>query len=205
MQRLLSLLLFLLFVAPFAQATTTKASDFGYDPSNATAAFRAAIESDFDTIIVDLQAEDWWLEPTVFFGLEDKSIFFERDVVLRALPGAFDDQNANLIRLVGGKNIVLEGYSVSFQMNKAEYDTIAWSEWRHCLALWDCENVSIEGLTFKDSGGDGIFIGGSHEFGVGYCKDIRIKNVLCDNNYRQGMSVISVENLLVQHSRFDRT
>jgi hypothetical protein len=63
--------------------------------------------------------------------------------------------------------------------------------------------VNVYGLTLRDSGGDGIYINGGSEQHC--CKDVHIKDVLCDNHYRQGISIISVDGLLVENCAFNNT
>ena len=70
------------------------------------------------------------------------------------------------------------------------------AEWRNVLALQSCTNVRIYGLTLAESGGDGIYLGTAT--GSVPNKDIIIKDVVCDKNYRQGISVINAENLLIE-------
>lgn len=69
------------------------------------------------------------------------------------------------------------------------------AEWRHVICLHGCTNVQITGLTLAESGGDGIYVGA----GGGPCVDVRIRDVVCDRNHRQGISVISAENLLIEN------
>ena len=64
------------------------------------------------------------------------------------------------------------------------------------LDLQSCTNVRIYGLTLAESGGDGIYLGTAT--GSVPSKDIVIKDVVCDKNYRQGISVINAENLLIE-------
>jgi hypothetical protein len=71
------------------------------------------------------------------------------------------------------------------------------------LSLRGCRNVRVYGLTLRDSGGDGIYVAGSGK--QLYSKRIHIKDVVCDNNYRQGISVISVDGLLVENCVFRNT
>src|ERR1051325_10654091 len=59
------------------------------------------------------------------------------------------------------------------------------------------------GTTLRDSGGDGIYVEGRGKLSAS--RDIHIKDVVCDNNYRQGISVISVDGLLVEESTFKNT
>jgi len=58
-------------------------------------------------------------------------------------------------------------------------------------------------LTLRDSGGDGIYLGRTSE--RAYNENVVIRDVVCDNNYRQGLSVISARNLLVENSAFNNT
>lgn len=76
-------------------------------------------------------------------------------------------------------------------------------EWGHGIALYNSQNIRINNVVCKKCWGDGIYIGvNSAEQS---CKNILINNVLCDDNRRQGLSVISVDGLKVLNSEFDRT
>ena len=66
------------------------------------------------------------------------------------------------------------------------------------MGLYSCENVKIIGLTLMSSGGDGVYVGNAHK-PLNYCKDIVIKDCVIDDNHRQGISVISVVNLLIEN------
>jgi len=86
-------------------------------------------------------------------------------------------------------------------MWKADYDDEALYEkasWRHCLNISGCTNVQVLGLTLAESGGDGIYLGS----GAGRApnRDVVIRDVVCDSNYRQGISVICAENLLIENT-----
>jgi polygalacturonase len=71
------------------------------------------------------------------------------------------------------------------------------------LSIRGSSDIAVEGLTLADSGGDGIYVAGGRA--RDHCRNIRIKDVVCDNNYRQGISVISVDGLLVENSVFRNT
>jgi len=77
------------------------------------------------------------------------------------------------------------------RMRKAEYA----GEFRHCLNVRGSTDWLVDGaLAFNDSGGDGIFIGPSEtdldDLRI-QCADYAVKNVVCDNNRRQGISILS--------------
>jgi hypothetical protein len=65
------------------------------------------------------------------------------------------------------------------------------------LRICGCTNVTVSGLTLAESGGDGIYLGAGKDDTTN--KDIVIRDVVCDRNYRQGISVITAENLLIEN------
>lgn len=69
-------------------------------------------------------------------------------------------------------------------------------EWRYALRIKRSANILVEGLRICDSGGEGIGVSG---------KDIIIRNCVCDNNHRQGISVFDVENLLIEDTVMSNT
>ena len=71
------------------------------------------------------------------------------------------------------------------------------------LRILGCSNVKVYGLTLRDSGGDGIYV--ARGATQAHCKDIYLKDLVCDNHYRQGISVISADGLLVENCVFQNT
>ena len=71
------------------------------------------------------------------------------------------------------------------------------------LDLAGCTNVLVEGLRLENSGGDGIYVGATKN--LAGCKDVVIRDVICDGHHRQGISVISAENLLIERCTFSNT
>jgi len=176
------------------------ASSFGFNSSDATAAFEAALKSGSSFVVVDKQNSDWIIRPTKFFDLRDMTIIFEEGVVLRAKSGAFSDDNDQLVQLFRPRNVVIEGYGATFKMLKNEY---TFGEHRHALTIKKANGLTIRGLTFKDSGGDGIIIAGIEQ--GSYSQNVTIEDVTCSNNRRQGMSIISAQNVFVRNSQFLNT
>ncbi|MDO6819746.1 PKD domain-containing protein [Zobellia sp. 1_MG-2023] len=176
------------------------ASSFGFKSGDATAAFEAALNSGNSYVVIDKQSSDWIIKPTRFFDLTNMTIVFEAGVTLRAKSGAFTSSSAILFELYRPKNVIIEGNGATFKMNKSEYNS---GESRHALSIRQGNNITIKDLTFRDSGGDGIYIAGGNS--LNYSKDITIDNVICDNNRRQGMSIISAQNVYVKNSTFKNT
>ncbi len=99
---------------------------------------------------------------------------------------------------------MLWGYRATLRMRKADYvnpDLYEEGEWRHCLRLTRCENVRVYGLTLESSGGDGIYIGGIQQL----CRNIEIRDCVCDDNYRQGISVTNAETLRITNCMLRNT
>ena len=184
---------------------TVKASAFGFHPEDATAALQKAIDSGARKIIVDNTGKDWITRP--LFLRSNQEIIFEDGVTLRAKKGEFKGVNDSLINLNNISNVVIRGEgAVTLAMNKKDYDNPAlyrFSEWRHTISIRGAANIKISGLTLKSSGGDGIYVARGKN--LSYSKNITVDNVTSEDHYRQGISLISVEDMLIRNSKFIRT
>ena len=85
-------------------------------------------------------------------------------------------------------------------MNASAYTR---AEWRHGIWIGDrfgaagTRDITISGLRIESTGGDGVYIEG--------LKTGSVTNVTTDGCYRNGMSIISAENLLVEDCTFANT
>ncbi|HHJ49568.1 MAG TPA: T9SS type A sorting domain-containing protein [Phaeodactylibacter sp.] len=204
--KLFTLVLLSLFALK-TQASSILASSFGWNGQDDTQALYDAFTFEADTLIVDLQDGDWISGPLIFEeNVNDKVIIFEAGVVLRALEGAYDDMlYRGLLTFFNCQHVTLIGYGARLQMNKEEYIALNdGSEWRHTIALRGCRNVKIFGLELVSSGGDGIEISGLWQQAVP-SEDIHIKNCKIDDNYRQGISITSAKNVLIEHCEITNT
>jgi hypothetical protein len=186
-------------------ATSVNASTYGWNATDATVALRNAMKSAYDTIIVDLQAGDWLIKPLEFDSLANKTIIFQPGVNVVAKPGAFSYIYAVLLRFNESDNINLIGYGATLKMQKSEYIAYNNSEYRHCLSLNSCNNFKIYGFRIMDSGGDGIYVGAYTFPYKTFSENILLKDIWCDNNFRQGISVTSVQHLRVERCWFTNT
>lgn len=174
-----------------------KASSFGYNASDATKALQGAINSGATRVVVDNVGE--WVVDRIYLT-NDQELFFEKGVVMVAKRGSFKGTGDSLLNLVGVRNVVITGNGALLRMWKSDYFGLGYKkgEWRMGINIRSASNIVIRGLTIKDSGGDGIYLGCASGF-PNYNYDITIRDVVCDGNARQGISVISVENLLVEN------
>ncbi|MCX8066159.1 MAG: right-handed parallel beta-helix repeat-containing protein, partial [Candidatus Hydrogenedentes bacterium] len=98
------------------------------------------------------------------------------------------------------ENLKISGYGAVLRMHKRDYQNKAIyepAEWRMAISLRGCKNVTIEGIRCESSGGDGIYIGSTDK--RNRCEDVVIRNVVCHDNHRQGISVISAKNLVIEN------
>ncbi len=182
---------------------TARASWWGFNSEDATKALQAALDSRAKRVVVN-RMEGPWIVTTIRLP-SDKELVFEPGVVVEAKRGAFLGKSDSLFAAGGCKNLVLRGEGATFRMHKADYHKPPYepAEWRHTLTLRGCENLTVEGLTLADSGGDGIYLGTGSNRATN--RNITIRNVVCDGNNRQGVSVITAENLLLENCVFSDT
>jgi hypothetical protein len=196
--------------------TVANAAWWGFDEEDATAALQAAINSGAKTVIVPNMTKDWIVRPMTLVG--NQELVLEEGVVITAKRGEYRGGGDCVFTARDVSNLTIRGYGATVRMQKEDYIVgkvlldMGWNrwfgqyqkaEWRMPLSLQGCCSVKVYGVTLRDSGGDGIIVGrGSQRT---YSKDIHIKDVVCDNNYRQGISVISVDGLLVENSVFRNT
>jgi len=187
-----------------AEGLVVDALTFGFDPADATSALQAAIDTGAQTVIVPNMGTDWIIRP-VFLNNSNQEIIFEEGVVVTAKVGEFHGQADSLFSGWSRENITITGYGATLRMQKQDYlgPDYTWSESRMGLRFYSFSNLVIQGLTIRDTGGDGIFLG--VDIAPTLNSNVVIRDVVLENNYRQGISVVSAENLLIENSIFRTT
>ncbi len=174
------------------------ASWWGYNSEDATASLQAALDSGVKVLRVDKQSGPW--NVTTLNIPSDIEIIIDAGVTVQTKEGAFLEPEAYLFSINHQKNVVIRGGGPGAQllMRKSDYHQAPYekSEWRHGIALRSVKNVRIEDLAIRSTGGDGIYLG-ADKLGTP-CEDVTIRRVICDDNNRQGISVISAKNLLIE-------
>ncbi|MFC1760900.1 right-handed parallel beta-helix repeat-containing protein [Planctomycetota bacterium] len=182
---------------------TARASWWGFNPADTTQSIQAAMDCRAKRIIIEDMGRPWVI--TTIRLPSDKEIIFEPGVVVEAKRGEFRGKYACLFQAEGRKNLTIRGTGATFRMHKSDYRKPPYelAEWRHALSIRGCENVLIEGLTLSKSGGDGIYLGAGSNGEANL--NVTIRRVVCDENHRQGISVITAENLLIEDCVFRNT
>ena len=185
------------------QRDDANAAWWGFDPADSTAALQAAIDSHAKRVLVPYMGAPWIVRPITLRS--DQEIDFEPGVLILAKRGEFQGGGDSLFSAVGVSNLTLRGYGATLRMWKKDYQNPPYekAEWRMGIALRGCRNVRVEGLRVESSGGDGFYVDGGA--GRDWSEDITIRNCVASDNHRQGISVISVVNLLVENSTFAAT
>jgi hypothetical protein len=172
------------------------ASTFGFNTTDATTALQSAINTG-QNVFVPNMGSDWIVTP-ITLTQDNQEILFESGVVVAAKAGVFLGDEF-LFVAPDRQNVKMIGYGATLKMRKSDYTQPPYthSEHRHGIVLGTVNNFEIRGLTIKDTGGDGIYVGGSGNL---YSENVLIKDVILDNNYRQGISVISAKDLTIDNA-----
>lgn len=175
---------------------TANAAWWGFDAEDATEALQAAIDSGAKKVVVPYMGSDWNVTPITLRG--DLELLLEPGVVVCAKKGAFKGKGDSLFSASNARDVSISGYGATLRMHKDDYQSEAYepAEWRSTLDFMGCSNIQLKGLKLESSGGDGIYLGSTEE--QCYCKDIVIRDVVCHDHHRQGISVVSAVNLLIE-------
>lgn len=182
--------------------TEARVSWWGFDAADSTEFLQQAIRSGARKLIIDRHPSPWVTRPLT--GVSNQEIVFEEGAELVALEGAFRAKGDCLFSFNGCENVIIRGQkadrgrSARIRMHKRDYQSDAYekSEWRHGLAFHSCRKVLVQDLAIEQTGGDGIYLGVSP--GKGPNRNVVIRRVDCNGNHRQGISVISAEDLLIE-------
>lgn len=169
---------------------------WGFDPADATAALQGAIRSGAARVIVENVGSPWIVTPIQLAS--NQELVLEKGVVVLARRGEFRGKTDALWTASLCENVTITGHGATLRMWREDYagGDYAKAEWRHGISLRSCTGVRIAGLTIEDTGGDGIYLGVGKK-GVANT-DVQIRDVVCQRNHRQGISVISAEKLLIE-------
>eukprot|EP01050_Picozoa_sp_SAG11_P018977 SAG11_NODE_2954_length_2815_cov_2.853093_1_plen_254_part_00 len=187
------------------------ASCFGFNASDATDTLHAAFGSGAARLTIDsVQGQPWLVRPLILANVSGLHIALAAGVAVLAKQDEFHGLDDSLLRVADVDGVVISGGSGSrLSMRRDDYAVPSRgscpscrpyrkAEWR--MGIWldaSARNVRLERLHVTDSGGDGLFVYGAVNTTVVDC--------MFERHYRQGMSVISADGLLVERSTFADT
>lgn len=129
------------------------------------------------------------------------------DVTLTLAPN--DYKSYSIINIKGRENVAVKGGKIVGDVGRHHYVEGTTGEWGMGINIDESGNVTIENMTITLCTGDGIYITGGSEPSVGIydhaSRNVSIRNVVCDANRRQGLSIIHVDGLTVCDCSFINT
>ncbi len=183
---------------------TLNLRDFGVvgNGNNETIGFQKALNASVGKVLfIPKQQGKYYLTRQLRIPSNTKLVF-DSNVIVQATDDLKQD-HANfevLFRIENANNINIQANNALFRMNKSAYS----GEHNHIFMINGSSKVLINKARANNSGGDGFYIG-AYKSNKKLCEDITITNSVADNNRRQGVSVISAKNLLIDHCVFKNT
>lgn len=197
--------LFFVAAASSLSAGEVVVSSLGRNADDATEIVQKALDSGAGRVVLDRAGSPYIVRP--LFVRSNTEVVFEEGVEVLAKRGEFHDKFDSLVTVARSTNVVLRGLGsgATLKMWIKDYQSPAYSrgEWRHVVNLLSAADVTVENLTLADSGGDGVYVGAKPS--AMPCRNIAIRRCVCDNNNRQGISVISVDGLLIERTTMKNT
>jgi hypothetical protein len=132
------------------------------------------------------------------FVRSDTTIEFTPQTILRSAAEYKDGES--LLTIAGAANVTVRGNGGAIVMNRAEYTS---GERRHGVLIQGSAGVRIYDLISSGSGGDGFYIGASA--GRPFSEDVELHRCVADGNRRNGLSVVSAKNALIDGGEFRGT
>lgn len=182
------------------------ASCFGFDPVDATKFLQAALDSAATTIRVDPppQAGGVWTTQPLFVRRSGVTLLLAAPLLARRgfyhggadtllsfgrLGGSVPCDDSKVLAAAGGGSI---------RMWRADYDNASeytHAEHRHGLQFIGCRNVEVDGLSIEETGGDGVYLRN--------VSGATLRRTRVRGGYRNGVSVISAQHLLLEDLEID--
>lgn len=195
-----------LFLMLVCSALAANAAVLKSDSADVTGELQKMLSRERE-VIVPARKAPYQISKTLKMSSNQKLIL-QPGAVLEAAPDKFHGKNDEFLRLENLENVTITGYGAEIRMRKKDYQNLnrySKSEHRHGIILRDCKNVTISGVTVRATGGDGLYIGTRKRNVGGWCSNVTVRDCVFDDNHRQGISVISVEKLLVERCVLSNT
>ena len=151
-----------------------------------------------DVIEVPFTGEPWVVSRPLILRRDGVTLHFLPGVVLEAQRGQFHGETDCLLTMGGGAapvaGVTVRGSpGARLRMHRADYansSLYSKAEWRHGLQLVSVRDTLVESLRIELSGGDEIY--------ADQATNTTIRNVDMADNYRQGISVVAADGLVVE-------
>jgi len=170
-----------------------------FNAADSTEKLQAALDTGLDVFVPNMGGGMDWITEGLFLTNDNQTIRFEEGVVIEAKAGAFNNPNNSLFEAEAVTGVRLEGYGATLSMGNIDSAALG-GEWRHAIDLTSVTNFEIAGLTINNAGGDGVFVGSTETMNSEFSDTVTIKDVVIDGSYRNGISVISAQDLVIDNA-----
>ncbi len=170
-----------------------------FNAADSTEKLRAALATGLDVFVPNMGAEMDWITEGLFLTNDNQTIRFEEGVVIEAKAGAFGNANNSLFEAEAVTGVRLEGYGATLSMGNIDSAALG-GDWRHAIDLTSVTNFEIAGLTINNAAGDGIYVGSTFGMNSEFSDTVTIEDVVIDGAYRNGISVISAQDLTIDNA-----
>jgi len=176
--------------------SAVSAAWWGFDAQDATAVLQASLDSGARVIVVPSMGRAWVTGPLSIRS--HTTLVLEEGVQILSKEGGFQKGDSSLFTLRDVEDVTIYGYGARAAMRKVDYRKAPYerSEWRHAIEMYGCTRISILGLTVESSGGDGVYLGRGEQ---SYTSDVLLRDLVLRDHYRQGISVISVQDVRLEN------
>eukprot|EP01048_Picozoa_sp_COSAG05_P017352 COSAG05_NODE_2351_length_3192_cov_2.275137_3_plen_350_part_00 len=187
----------------------TNVSCWGVNISDSTPAVQAALDCGSEEVVIPLLPGNvpWVVTPLLITG-SNLTLTLQPGVVVQAKKGSFLGKGDSLLSIVNASNVTLRAHGATLQMRKMDYLNPPYrkGEWRMGIKIIGSRMIHITGVTVNQSGGDGLYIGGTVDKGIlANSVNVTVTDMLSIGNNRQGLSICAGQNILVKRSVFAET
>lgn len=187
------------------EVKVARLSWWGFKKDDATDIIQDAINSKAKTLIIDKMPTPWITRPLRLRG--NQEIVFESGAVIEAKRGDYKRTRDCVFTCNCEDNITIrgEGEGGTIRMYKKDYQDSRFysiSESRHCIQVMGSHNIRIENMNLLQSGGDGVLVS---SFGSRFPEHIVMRKLNCDDNHRQGISIIQGKHILIEDCKLNNT
>lgn len=132
---------------------------------------------------------------------DNNSLIGVGHVEVKVIP---NDQNSySAFKIYLKENVTIQ--NINLLGERVEHDPSLGGEWGFGIDIRGSKNVLIDRCKITDMWGDGLYIGDGNKTGGITNQLITIKNSIFDNNRRQGISVITANQLLIDNCILQNT
>jgi len=172
------------------------ASTFGF-ATDPYIALQAAINTGRDVYVPNVGT--WSLRRPVFMLNDNQEVLFGTGVTVEAMAGTFTDRFDSLFEINDRTGVTLRAETAgTVTLSMALATAVVGEGQKVGIRTHNAQNLKILGLNIEDAAGDGIYIGASVAGDVS--GNVLIQDVTISNAFRNGISVIGVDGLVIDNT-----